>query len=112
MWWIHTALEVGLVAGITIGRSATVAIRMALRTIHSYVLTCEGEGCVIMIEDRSIPLVHIMTDYTVGRQLGIGMIRVGGAIEVILMAGEAIGRSADIAILVALHTIDSHVAAR
>ena len=109
MIWVIRVVEIILMAGEAIGRSAGVSISMALEAVHTHVTSGQREGCVIMLEVSWGPGRFCMTRDTVCRELRVNMVGVGGVIEVILMTGEAISRSAGVSISMALEAVHTHV---
>ena len=60
-------------ATVTVGWSTDVTGGMAKGTVNSGMSSCQRKYCGIMVEDSSQPVVHIVTNPAIGRELGSHM---------------------------------------
>lgn len=98
-------------ASTTSGGCARITIRMALDTRSRRMRSVQWESGVVMIEGGVAPCRFIMTKRTILAEPGGCMVRFGGRIVVVEVAGAASGRCSGVTVRVALDTIRSGMCA-
>ena len=88
-----------------------IAIYVALRALHRAMRSAEREAGGRVIEGRAGPVGSGVALLTAGRESGLHMVRIGRRVEVLDVAGRAIGRRSDkLAVNVALRA--GHIGVR
>jgi len=98
-------------ASTTSGGCARITIRMALDARGRRMRSVQWESGVVMIEGGVTPCRFIMAKRTILAEPGGGMIRFGGRIVVVEVAGATGGRCSGVTVRVALDTIRSGMCA-
>lgn len=108
---ISSGLVIGLVTREAIGRNrSVVVVHVATGAGDRRVLAGQGECSVAVVERRRDPGRGVVTHFTLLRESRLDVIRAGGAVEILHMAGSTRRAvQAVIAIYVALRTLQWHV---
>ncbi len=96
--------EVGLVAGEALARCAGVPCPVAGRALDGAVRAEELESGLIVIEDRRLPGGYAVAVLAAGGEAGVH--RIPGAVELPLVAGEALDRRRGVAVTMAGDAVD------
>ena len=108
---IRRGLIVGFVTGEAVGRNGcVVVVHVATGAGHGRVLAGQRKGCGVVIERRRNPGGRVMADFTLLWKSRLNVIRVGGAVEILQVAGGTGGAvQAVVAIHVALRALQRDV---
>ncbi len=108
---IGSGLVIGLMTREAIGRNrSVVVVHVATGAGDRRVLAGQGECSVAVVERRRNPGRGVVTHFTLLRESRLDVIRAGGAVEILHMAGSTGGAvQAVVAIYVALRTLQRDV---